>query len=71
METIKKVHIVKLNFPVEGYRWNVVFFTSTDGGRSFWYAGYGKYVKSFPAAIREKIRLLRSCRKNGFKVRLF
>lgn len=70
MNVIKKVHIAKLNFPVEGYRWNVVILTSTDGGRTFWYAGNGKYAKSFPAAIREKFKLLRSCRKNGYKIRL-
>lgn len=50
MKTCYKLVIRKLAFPVDGYRYNAQIWTSIDGGKTFWYAGIGKYTDSVESA---------------------
>jgi len=51
MDTIKKYKIEKLHFPVDGvYNYNVQELTSVDGGKSFWYCGFGKFCRTLEEA---------------------
>lgn len=50
MEIIKKRKIEKLSFPVDGYNYNVMEWRSVDGGKTFWYCGYGKFCKTLEEA---------------------
>ena len=36
----------RLHFPVDGYMYNVQRWSSVDGGKNFYYCGYGKYCKT-------------------------
>lgn len=36
----------QLHFPVNGYLYYVQRMGSVDGGKTFWYCGYGKYCKT-------------------------
>lgn len=42
---IKKLNVRKLRFPVECYQFDVQVVTSIDEGKSFWYAGAGRFCK--------------------------
>ena len=51
MEVIKKYRVEKLHFPLDGvYNYNVQELSSVDGGKTFWYCGFGKYCKSLEEA---------------------
>lgn len=48
---IKKVEIHKLNFPVANiYNYNAMIFRNVDGGKTFFYCGYGKYFATIEEA---------------------
>ena len=48
---IEKVEIHKLNFPVANtYNYNAMIFRSVDGGKTFFYCGYGKYFATIEEA---------------------
>lgn len=48
---IEKVEIHKLNFPVANiYNYNAMVFRSVDGGKTFFYCGYGKYFATIEEA---------------------
>ena len=48
---IKKYRVEKLHFPLDGvYEYNVQEFTSVDGGKTFWYCGFGKFCKTLEEA---------------------
>lgn len=52
MDSVKRrTTITKLNFPVSGYEYNVQVWTSVDDGKTWWYAGIGKYAKSEVEAL--------------------
>ena len=51
METIQKVVISKLSFPVDGYLYNAQIVRSVDSGKTFWYCGNGKFCKSREEAV--------------------
>lgn len=55
---MNKIEIRKLDFPVDGYRYNVRVLTSTDGGKNWWYCGNGKYAKTWQDAldVRRKLK---------------
>lgn len=57
---MNKIEIRKLDFPVDGYRYNVRVLTSTDGGKSWWYCGNGKYAKTWQDALDVRRSLKRS-----------
>lgn len=47
METMRKYVIEKLAFPLDGiYNYNAKVLTSTDGGKTYWYCGIGKFCKT-------------------------
>ena len=46
METVRKYKILPLHFPIDGYSYNVQQWTSVDGGKTFWYCGFGKYCRT-------------------------
>ena len=50
MKTIEKANIIKLNFPIDGYYYNVQILRSVDDGKSYWYCGCGKYCKTLDEA---------------------
>ena len=51
MEVIKKYRVEKLHFPLDGvYNYNVQELSSVDGGKTFWYCGFGKYCKTLNEA---------------------
>ena len=51
MEVIKKYRVEKLHFPLDGvYTYNVQELSSVDGGKTFWYCGFGKYCKTLNEA---------------------
>ena len=44
---INQYKIEKLSFPIDGiYNYNVQRWTSTDGGKTFAYCGFGKYCRT-------------------------
>ena len=45
-KVVWKCVIEKLHFPVDGYEYNVQIWTSVDGGKNFWYCGFGKYFRT-------------------------
>ena len=50
METIERVEIKEMSFPVYGYNYNAMILRSVDGGKTFWYCGCGKYFRTFKEA---------------------
>lgn len=51
MEVIKKYRVEKLHFPLDGvYNYNVQELSSVDGGKTFWYCGFGKFCKTLNEA---------------------
>lgn len=40
----------KLHFPVDGYLYDVQRWASVDGGKNYYYCGYGKYFKDEESA---------------------
>lgn len=58
METINKVIIERLCFPIAGiYNYNAMIFRSVDGGKTFAYCGCGKYFQTREAAERYKAEI--------------
>ena len=45
MNTMYKFNIETLSFPIEGNKYNLQVLTSTDGGRTFYYCGIGRFCK--------------------------
>lgn len=51
---MKRAIVEKLDQRVHGYRYNVRIETSTDGGKTFYYCGNGRYFKTFEEAENYK-----------------
>lgn len=50
-ETINTYKIEKMSFPdIYGYEYNVQRWTSIDGGKSFWYCGFGRFCRDLDEA---------------------
>ena len=50
-EVVKKYRIEKLHVPIDGvYHYNVQELTSVDGGKTFWYCGFGKFCRTLEEA---------------------
>lgn len=48
---ITKVNIHKNYFPIDGvYKYDAQIVKSTDGGKTFWHCGHGRYCKSYKEA---------------------
>ena len=47
---LEKKKIEKLSFPVDGYNYNVQIVRSVDGGKTWWYTGFGKYFRTLEEA---------------------
>lgn len=48
-----KYKIRKTSFPLDGvYNYSVEIWTSIDGGKSYWYCGFGKYARTWKEAIQ-------------------
>lgn len=58
-----KIIIDKLNFPVDGYEYDVKVLRSVDGGKNFYYCGCGEFAKTEEDAkeIREKLAKKEVC----------
>lgn len=50
MDTIIKYKLVKLDFPVFNYNYQVKTWVSIDGGKNFYYCGDSKYFKTLKDA---------------------
>ena len=50
MKPIRKYRIIKLDFPVDIYNYNVQVLTSIDGGNIYYYGGNGKFCKTLKDA---------------------
>lgn len=46
MGEMVKFKILPLDIPFEGYLFNVQLWKSIDGGKTFCYAGFGKYCRN-------------------------
>ena len=47
MGIIREFKVEKMSYPLDGvYNYNVQVWTSIDGGKTFWYAGIGKYCRN-------------------------
>lgn len=46
MNTLSKISVDKLIFPVDGYFYNVSISRSVDGGKTYLYCGCGRYCKT-------------------------
>lgn len=46
----RKVTIDKLNLPVDNYNYDVKLLTSIDGGKTYYYAGFGRFAKTLKEA---------------------
>lgn len=57
MDAMHKVRIKKLRLPVDDYRYTVDVLTSIDGGKTYWYAGNGRYCKTKKEAEDYKAQL--------------
>lgn len=53
----RKVTVSKLNMPIYGFTYDVRVLTSLDDGRSWWYAGIGKYAKDEQDAAQKAEQL--------------
>lgn len=48
-----KYTVEKLSLPIDGiYKYNVKKLASIDGGKTWWYSGFGRYAKSKAQARR-------------------
>ena len=47
--------VEQLSFPVDGYMYNVQRWASVDGGKNYYYCGFGKYFTDEKSA-REWIK---------------
>ena len=54
MDVLRKYVIEKLHFPVDGYNYDVKMLTSVDGGKNFYYCGYGKFFRTEEEAVAYK-----------------
>ena len=50
----REVIINKLNYPVDNYHYDVQLLTSIDGGKKYYYAGFGGFAKTLEDAITIK-----------------
>lgn len=51
MDNVKrKVTIDKLNLPVDNYNYDVKLLTSIDSGKTYCYAGFGRFAKTLKEA---------------------
>ena len=47
MDIKREYRVEELSYPLDGvYKYNVQVWTSVDGGKSYWYAGIGKYCRN-------------------------
>ena len=47
MEIKREYKVEKMSYPLDGvYNYNVQVWVSVDGGKSYWYAGIGKYCRN-------------------------
>jgi hypothetical protein len=53
----REVIINKLKLPVDNYHYDVQLLTSIDGGKKYYYAGFGKFAKTMDEAIKVKQEL--------------
>ena len=51
MITQKRLEIHELAFPVDGYRFNVQIWQSIDNGKTWYYAGQGKYFQTIQEVL--------------------
>lgn len=54
---MRKVVIDKLYLPVDVYEYDVKLLTSIDSGKTYWYAGFGKFAKTIEEANNIKTDL--------------
>ena len=52
VEAIRKYTVEALHFPVDGYEYIVMLWTSVDGGETFYHCGVSKYFKTEAEARR-------------------
>lgn len=50
MKTTAKYTIERTDFPVDGYIYNVQKWISVDGGKTYWYCGFGRFCHTFDEA---------------------
>lgn len=59
----RKYKVVRLHFPVDGYRYNVQILTSIDNGRTYYYCGQGRYCKT----IHDCLEYIRQVKEEAAK----
>ena len=52
MTTLRRYNCTELNFPVDGYRYNLQIETSVDGGETWYYGGSGRYFREATEASK-------------------
>jgi len=57
----RKIIIKKLHLPIENYAYDVQLITSVDGGKNYYYCGFGKFAKTLTEARKIKKQLLAQC----------
>ena len=60
MNTMYKFNIETLSFPIEGNKYNLQVLTITDGGRTFYYCGIGRFCKDMDEVNAMKDRYERT-----------